>query len=224
MKILKKLADTESPNSFAMKTRKRNFKLFKDLISGLSKPIRILDIGGTEQYWEKMNFIREKDVEIILLNLYKNDVNYPNFKSIAGDAKDLRIFKDKEFDIVFSHSVIEHVGGFEDQAKMVKEIKRVGKRYFVQTPNFYFPMEPHFLFPMFQFLPLWLKICLISNFNLGWYTKISDKKKALETVNSITLLCEKELQNLFPGATIYREKFFGLTKSFIVYDGFRNLY
>lgn len=224
MKIFRKLADTGSSNSFANKTRQRNFKLFTDLISRLSKPLRILDIGGTEQYWEKMNFIREKDVKIILLNLYKSEVNYPNFESIARDAKDLRIFKDKEFDIVFSHSVIEHVGGFEDQSKMAQEIKRVGKRYFIQTPNYYFPMEPHFLFPMFHFLPIWLKISLISNFNLGWYTKISDKKKALETVNSIRLLCEKEIQTLFPGATIYREKFFGLTKSFIVYDGFRNLY
>lgn len=219
MKILRKLANPESTNSLATKTRLKNFNIFKGLLSNLSKPLRILDIGGTEQYWEKMNFSRENGIEIILLNLSECQVNYPNFKSIAGDAKDLSVFKDKEFDIIFSHSVIEHVGGFEDQHRMAEEIKRVGKRYFIQTPNYYFPVEPHFLFPMFQFLPLFLKIWLISHFNIGWIGRTPDKDKALETAKSIRLLCEKELRELFPDATIYREKFFGLTKSFLVYGG-----
>ena len=34
---------------------------------------------------------------------------------------------------------------------------------------------------------------------------------------SIRLLSKKELMDLFPDATIYEEKFWGLTKSFIVY-------
>ena len=219
MNILKKLANPESSNSLATKTRLKNFNVFKGLISNLSKPLRILDIGGTQQYWEKMNFSRENDVEIILLNLSKCKVNYPNFKSIAGDAKDLSAFKDKEFDIIFSHSVIEHVGGFEDQHRMAEEIKRVAKRYFIQTPNYYFPMEPHFLFPMFQFLPLFLKIWLISHFNIGWIGRTPDKEKASETAKSIRLLCEKELRELFPDAIIHREMFLGLTKSFLVYGG-----
>jgi hypothetical protein len=119
--------------------------------------------------------------------------------------------------------VIEHVGGLKDQHRMADEIKRVGKRYFIQTPNLYFPMEPHFLFPMFQFFPLWLKIWLISHYDLGWYVKTPEKEKALEIVKSIRLLCKKELYELFPGAIIYREKFLGLTKSFIVYDGWNNI-
>lgn len=47
-------------------------------------------------------------------------------------------FKEKEFDLVFSNSVIEHVGGFQDQMKAANEIRRVGKNYFIQTPNKYF--------------------------------------------------------------------------------------
>lgn len=88
---------------------------------------------------------------------------------MAGDARDLTAFGDKEFDIVFSHSVIEHVGGFEDQRRMANEIKRVGKRYFLQTQNRFFTMETHFLVPMFQFFPVWLKVLLISHFDLGWF-------------------------------------------------------
>lgn len=223
MNILKKLANPASSDSLATRTRQKNFNIFKDLFSRLSKPLRILDIGGTQEYWEKMNFSREEGVEITLLNVYNSEVHFPNFNSIAGDARDLTAFKDKEFDIVFSHSVIEHVGGLKDQHRMAEEIKRVGKRYFIQTPNFYFPIEPHFLFPMFQFFPLWLKIWLISHYDIGWYVKTPEKEKALEIVNSIRLLCEKELYELFPGAIIYREKFLGLTKSFIVYDGWNNI-
>lgn len=223
MKILRKIANPASSNSLATKTRQKNFMIFRSLYSLLKKPIKILDIGGTQQYWEKMDFVNEKGIEIILLNISKSEVNYPNFKSIAGDARDLTAFKDKEFDIVYSHSVIEHVGGLEDQHRMAKEIKRVGKSYFIQTPNFYFPMETHFLFPFFQFFPLWLKVWLISHFDLGWFARTTDKQKAIETVNSIRLLCEKELHELFPRATIYREKILGLTKSFIVYDGWNDI-
>ncbi|MEM2045934.1 MAG: class I SAM-dependent methyltransferase, partial [Candidatus Bathyarchaeia archaeon] len=57
---------------------------------------------------------------------------------IIGDARCMP-FKDKSFDVVFSNSVIEHVGNYDDQKMCAEEIRRVGKCYFVQTPNFYFP-------------------------------------------------------------------------------------
>jgi hypothetical protein len=37
-------------------------------------------------------------------------------------------------------------------------------------------------------------------------------------VNNIRLLKYNEIKLLFPNATIYKEKFFGLTKSFIVLE------
>jgi 2-polyprenyl-3-methyl-5-hydroxy-6-metoxy-1,4-benzoquinol methylase len=70
-------------------------------------------------------------------------------------------FQNDEFDIVFSNSVIEHVGSYEEQNLMASEVRRVGKRYFIQTPNLFFPIEPHFLFPFFQFLPLDYRVTLI---------------------------------------------------------------
>lgn len=124
-----------------------------------------------------------------------------------------------EFDIVFSHSVIEHVGGFNDQHRMAEEIKRVGKRFFLQTPNRYFPIETHFLFPLFQFFPLYFKKFLVSHFDIGWYKRTHDWRQAMEVINSVRLLDEKELKELFPGANIYRERLLGFTKSFIVFDG-----
>ncbi len=216
MKFLKKLADPTSRNSLATITRKKNFELFLSLTASIPKPLKILDIGGTQQYWEEVEFKDMEVVDVLLLNISEERTTFPNFRSMAGDAKDLRAFKDKEFDMVFSHSVIEHVGGLEDQRKMADELRRVGKRYFLQTPNRYFPFEPHFLFPMFQFLPLCVKVWLVSHFDIGWYRRTPDRKKALEIVTSIRLLTKKDLCELFPEGSIYRERFLGLTKSFLV--------
>ena len=219
MRFLRKIANPALDNSLATKTRQKNFELFRSLVSTVPKPLKILDIGGTQYYWEKVNFLEDDDIEIILLNVSKEEINHSILKSIAGDARHLIEFQDKEFDVVFSHSVIEHVGGFDDQRKMAEEIKRVGKRYFLQTPNRFFPVETHFLFPMFQFLPLFVKVWLVSHFDIGWYKRTPDKKKALEIVTSIRLLTKNELSELFSEGSIYREKFLGLTKSFLVYGG-----
>ena len=102
---------------------------------------------------------------------------------------------------------------------MAKEVRRVGKRYFVQTPNKYFPLEPHFLFPLFQFLPINIRVLLLQNFRLGWFSKTPDQAKAREIVESIRLLDKREFISLFPNAELYEEKTFGMTKSFVAYGG-----
>lgn len=81
------------------------------------RPIQILDIGGTEIFWERMNFTDNNNVNITLLNLEKVPVKYNNFKIIKGDSSDLSFFKDKEFDVVFSNSVIEHLFSRDNQKK-----------------------------------------------------------------------------------------------------------
>jgi ubiquinone/menaquinone biosynthesis C-methylase UbiE len=139
------------------------------------------------------------------------------FSSVKGDARNLSEYKDKEFDIVFSNSVIEHLFTKENQKKMADEIRRVGKNYYVQTPNFYFPIEPHWLFPCFQFLPYNMRVFLTRHFNLGNYPKSSTKEKAMQRVDEVKLLSEKEMKQLFPDGKVYREKFIGMTKSVTMY-------
>ncbi|NLN94608.1 MAG: class I SAM-dependent methyltransferase [Bacteroidales bacterium] len=214
--FLKNLSNNKDPNSLANKLRRKRFSLFLNLIKDLPKPIQIIDVGGTELFWEQMGFSGNPDIEITLLNLKSEPVKNPNIKSISGDARDMKQFAEKEFDIAFSNSVIEHVGDFNDQGRMAAEMKRIARGIFLQTPNYYFPVEPHFLFPFFQFMPLWLKTRLLMNFNLGWHTRISDKEKAREICRTIRLLKKSELKKLFPESEIHKEYFFGMVKSFIV--------
>jgi len=206
----------EAQAAFARKMRKKRIALFQSLISSLTRPLHILDVGGTQEFWEQMGLIKD-DVEITIYNVLLIETSYPGLVSMAGDARNMREFKDKEFQIVFSNSVIEHVGTYAHQRQMAEEVQRVGERYYVQTPNRFFPLEPHFLFPFFQFLPVRLRVFLVTHFNLGWRGNIPDKQEALQAVQEIRLLTEKELKNLFPGAKMYKEKLLGLTKSFIVY-------
>ena len=145
--------------------------------------------------------------------------------SVAGDATDLGECANKQFDLVFSNSVIEHVGDFKAQKRMAVEMVRTGKHYYLQTPNKWFFMEPHFMFPYFQLLPLRLRAILVRYFGVGakyaramGFGSASDWETAVKIVRSVRLLTFKELKQLFPKAAIYREKFLFMTKSFYLFS------
>ncbi len=207
---------TKLVNLISPSFRRRRFVLFRSLFLKDNKKIKILDVGGTQKFWEPYKS-EIKNCQITILNLTKIPITLPHFKSVVGDARNMSQFRDKEFDVVFSNSVIEHVGDWEDQKRMAKEIQRVGKHYFIQTPNYYFPIEPHFLFPFFQYLPMQIKVFLIRHFTLGWRQKTTHVKEAKKQVNSIHLLKKKEIKQLFLSCNIVEEKFVWYTKSFIIY-------
>jgi hypothetical protein len=216
--LLKRLADNTKATSFATQLRQKRFQFFLDLLTTVPRPVTILDVGGTQVFWEMMGFVDLLGIHITLLNLHKQEVSHTNFEAIVGDATNLVDIKTNQFDVVFSNSVIEHVGNYDQQRRMAQEIQRVGKRFFVQTPNYYFPIEPHFLFVGFQWLPVSTRAWLINHFNLGWIKRVPDPTEARECVEQIRLLRKHDFQALFPGAHLYEEKVIGLTKSFVLYN------
>lgn len=189
--------------------------LFLKLIKNVKRPINILDVGGEEQFWKILGLDDDK-LSITILNLGKLEVTGKNFKSVAGDARDMGAFPDKYFDVVFSNSVIEHLETYENQNMMAQEVMRVGKMYFIQTPNKYFPIEPHFIFPFFQFFPMKVKILLCTRFSLGHVGRLN-KAEAIKTIKSIRMVGTRELSELFPGSKVYKEKFIGMNKSIIAF-------
>ena len=215
--MLKQMGDLNNPNSLSTRLRRRRFEFFRNLVEELPRPLSILDIGGDPGFWQRAEFDNEPDVSFTLVNLYPLSNLPTHMKSLVGDARHLPQFADQEFDIVFSNSTIEHVGDFVDQERMAQEVRRLGKRYFVQTPNRYFPIEPHFLFPYFQFLPIPARVWLLQNFNFSRSGKIADRQKALESVKEIRLLTIAEMRRLFADGNIYKENFGGMVKSIIAY-------
>jgi SAM-dependent methyltransferase len=216
--LFKILANNEVDNSLSTQLRRKRFAIFSHLLSKLSRPVSILDIGGTEGFWSRMGLLPAKDVHITLLNVGPLAPSSLGFVHVIGDARCLP-FPRQSFDVVFSNSVIEHVGDLSDQRRMAAEIQRVSWRYFVQTPNRYFPIEPHFVFPLFQFLPIPFRAWLHYHFHLGWYPRAANYAAALEDVRSIRLLSMHELRSLFSSTYLYQEKIFLLPKSFILTSG-----
>jgi len=213
--MFRKIADNTSANSWSNRFRGKRQQMFLNFVNKLNLK-SVLDIGGTQEYWRVHNE-KNHHLNIVLLNLREENVTSNNFISRVGDATDLKEFADGAFDVVFSNSVIEHLYTQANQIKMANEVRRVGRNYFIQTPNKCFPIEPHYLFFCFQFLPNSLKISLLQNFPLGHVGRIKNKADAQNQIDEIRLLNKKELKNLFPDSTIFEEKFLWFTKSFIAY-------
>lgn len=219
MNLTRKIYDNSRSDSLAAKMRRKRFAFFLQLLHTVPRPLTILDVGGRQRFWEVMGFAQEPSIQITLLNIEPVEIQHPNFVALKGDATRMDNLLDNQFDVVFSNSVIEHVGSFEQQTQMAREVQRVAQRYFIQTPNYYFPLEPHFLFIGFHWLPLEARVWLHSHFNLGWRKRITDRQKARESVAQVRLLRKKELLALFPHCHLYQEKIMGTTKSLIAYGG-----
>jgi len=212
-----RLANNGDQNSLASRFRAVRFRLFAEMLRTVPGQVQILDVGGAIGMWQRHRSELPEKFHVTLLNREFNDrPQLPYVSYIAGDAREMRIFPDRHFDICFSNSLIEHLGMME-QVAVANEIRRVAKGYFVQTPNRYFPIEPHFLVPGWQFLPISLRTRLLQRRDFGWMGRVADRALAREMVESIRLLSDRELQRLFADGQIHREKIGPLTKSLVAW-------
>jgi len=213
---------------FSNNARKKRGKLFKETLSPVEID-QLLDLGGGNG--SHFNQIIDDDniKNVTISDISESDLKYAKEKfgyrtSLLEESNELP-FRDNEFDIVFCNSVIEHVTlpkkeiwtfkdtrefkkiSLERQAEFSNEIRRIGKSYFVQTPNKYFIIESHSWLPgLIAFLPRNIQITIIRIFNRFWPKK---------TTPDWNLLTYNDMQKLFPDAIIYKEKSLGLTKSLI---------
>jgi hypothetical protein len=210
------MVDNRDPDSLASRMRRRRMRWFIRLLDDFPEPVRVLDVGGTREYWIMNSPRLPRRCRITLLNLTAVPVEgLPDTVSVAGDARRMPQFADREFDICFSNSVIEHVGSWADQESMAREVRRVAKAWFVQTPNRHFPLEPHFVFPGWQYFPVRLRAALHRRFDLGWMPRQPDPILARAEVERIRLLTASEMVRLFPDGRLVREMFGPFTKSLI---------
>lgn len=214
------MASSDQPDSLGYNLRHKRFQIFEDLINKnfpAGMTVHILDVGGTAYFWEDKNILLEGRVKVTLLNL-EAESNLPyGIKSIAGDATDLSQFEDAHFDLVFSNSVIEHLYTWKNQKQMAKECMRVGKKYFIQTPNKHFPVEAHYAIPLIQYAPKKLTYMVLTKTKISRLRKWSERD-AQQYLDEIRLINEKEMKKLFPNASIYKEKWLGMTKSFTAHN------
>jgi hypothetical protein len=193
--------------------RKRRMGLFHSAFRP-TPATTVLDVGGYPGNWTSV-VIRP---QVTVLNVHPIDYGSnpadPPIRTVVGDGCQLD-FADQAFDIVFSNSVIEHLGTFEKQMSFANECRRVGKRVWVQSPARSFFIEPHFLTPLIHFLPRRAQRKLVRNFTVWGLITRPTAQQVRDFLAEIRLLNHREMQELFPDCVIIPEKFIGFTKSYI---------
>ncbi|WP_420961933.1 methyltransferase domain-containing protein [Brucella sp. IR073] len=222
--------DAKARNPYADRTsleftfRARRFAKVRELIEDALEErgeAHVLDLGGTEGYWligeDFINQHRGR-LKITLVNLEQELAPVRDtavFTSLAGDGANPELFSGRQFDLVHSNSVIEHVGDWSRMTEFARNTRRLGKRYYVQTPNYWFPYEPHFRMLGFQFLPESVRIALIQRFALGFFPRIGSYEEARDIIQHHSIISTRQMRKLFGDAEITHEKVMGLKKSII---------
>jgi SAM-dependent methyltransferase len=200
--------------------RKKRMQRFGSVFS-FWPGMRVLDVGGTPEIWALLPL--PEGARVVLLNMPRagsRRESAAGLEYVHGDGCHLP-FGDQAFDIVFSNSVIEHVGGADAQARFAREVARAGRGYWVQTPNRYFPIETHLLTPIVHLLPRKWRAFIVRRFTVWqWiHRPAADEKRFYieHFISDIRLLTAADMRNLFPDAVILRERFLLFTKSLIAY-------
>lgn len=178
---------------------------------GITGRTRVLDVGGDLWNWQFLP-VRPR---LTIVNVFPPRTPLPpDVDWVVGDGTRLP-FADRAFDVVYSNSVVEHLGTRENQRRFAAEVRRTGRAYYVQTPNFWFPFEPHLIMPFIHFLPRAWQRPLYRNFTLwGLIARPTEEECDLQFAQ-LHLLRYRDFRDLFPDATILRERALGMTKSFM---------
>jgi hypothetical protein len=184
---------------------------------GIGPDTRVLDVGGTMDIWR----LAAVTPRLVILNEPRaGEEACEDAPVVFADGRALP-FRDHAFDVVFSNSVIEHVGDDEDQARFSAEIRRVGRAYWVQTPNRRYFIETHLLTPFVHWLPRTWQARLVRRGTVWeWIVRPSPDRREYyldHYLTRIRLLAAGDLRRLFPDAQVFRERFLGWTKSLVAF-------
>ena len=177
----------------------------------------MLDIGGYPGNWtEPPQTLRQIDCLNVHLVEWEPG-NHPSHRieALVGDGCALE-YPDHSYDIAYSNSVIEHVGDWDRQVAFAAEIRRVGRRLWVQTPAYECPIEPHFLAPFVHWFPVPIRRVLVRWLTpWGWIQRPS-REEVARTIDSTQLLTKGQMRALFPDCRILTERLaWVLPKSYI---------
>jgi hypothetical protein len=197
--------------SLAERLRRRRWAILLGAIPNLAD-LRVVDLGGTADWWDRAPLIPH---HVTVVNLYEADRGPSIVRKVEGDAlRADELLKGEEFDLVFSNSLIEHLGGHVARRQFADVVSTLADSYVIQTPYRYFPIEPHWMFPAFQFLPIASRSWLAPRWPLG-HTRGWDAEAARNEVMSVDLLSITEMCDYFPDAKILWERVAGIPKSMI---------
>lgn len=168
----------------------------------------ILDLGGGPASFFAEYFPNPRQVVLLEITpqlAQQAKRKRPDLHVVIADGECLPFAK-QSLALIICNSVIEHVN---QPQQLAQEIRRVGKTYFLQTPNGNFPLETHSYIgiPFYNFIPfdkLRRVICRLFGANYQY-------------LSSVRYIPETTLRQMFPEAIIGYERFLGLKKSYYVH-------
>ncbi len=183
---------------FSQRSRRKKFELYHRVFEPRPRD-RVLDVGAAGDVFSRYTFedVYPYPQRIVgggyeFAEVVSAREHYPASAYAVFDGCAIP-FPDQSFDLVFSNAVIEHILGEGRQEAFAREIMRVGRSWFVTTPNYWFPFESHHHLPFFQFLPRTLQM---------YYNRLLGTHIAKGTVQELGLLSARRLKQLFPTSRI----------------------
>lgn len=198
------------------KIRSEIFRIFSHAFKIDSKT-KVLDVGVSADDHPASNFFEKlyphtKQLTAVGLGDFEELENiYPGLKYRKVNGVSLP-FRNEEFDIVFSHAVVEHVGSREKQAGFLQELIRVSKSgVFFTTPSRSHFLELHTGLPLIHYLPQSLARRIYKLLGKGFYS----------SEDNLNLLYAKDIHRLLAEAQVARYdihfvKWLGMTSNLIV--------
>jgi cyclopropane fatty-acyl-phospholipid synthase-like methyltransferase len=206
--------------------RARRGRLFIERLQPLDDD-NILDLGGGRggHIAEIVPYRSNVTIADLDADALRRAAETYGFGALHLDGGEKFPIADGQFDVVFCSSVIEHVTGPKEivydladgrqfaasaraaQANFAVEVRRIAKRYFVQTPYKYFPLEQHSFLPFFVVLmPRRWQVRLMRFLAHRWIKPVYP---------DFRLLTIREMRELFPDAEIVLERYCGFVKSIV---------
>ena len=179
----------------------------------------VLDVGATEDNKFKSSNYLTKKFGFIKNIFGLSDQNVKNkfyrkiFKKSITTNFSFKEYNKIKCDFVISNAVIEHVGSYAKQQKMIQNIIKLSKKYFViQTPNRYHPIEFHTKMIFIHWLPKYIFRTILKALGMVSFSK----------EKNLNLISEKDINKLFKKYKdvveykIFKINFLGFTSNFVI--------
>lgn len=199
----------------SLRARKKMLKRFLDRYRP-TRETMILDVGVTpdislpdSNFFEQLYPYPESVTASSVENISNLTGEFPAIGFVQTEKFALP-FKTNAFDIVFCSAVLEHVGNRSSQAKFIKELLRVSKKFFIITPNRNFPIEVHTFLPLLHWLPQNLHQSVLRRLGHDFWAE----------TDNLNLLSRKSLRELFDNQenlSIEGHYLLGMCSNLIVY-------
>jgi hypothetical protein len=201
------LVNPDNPKSVAARMRARRWAMLLAAFPDF-EDAKVLDLGGNPRFWRNAPL---RPAHVTTVNLASAATDESWLTHVVGDACEVGSLG--TFDLVFSNSLIEHVGGHERRSRLAELVNASAPRCWVQTPYRYFPIEPHFVVPGMQFLPIGTRAAIAARWHAGPRRITAEEARTM--VEWIELIGIRQLHSYFPQAQIAIERVGGVPKSII---------